>query len=144
MVSELSRAEAFSPMRLLAFFAAVALFMAALGLYGVISYSVAQRTQEMGLRMALGSGNISLLGMVVGQGLRLAGVGVVIGLILAMACSRWMESQFFGVSPFDPVTFSSIAVVLLGAAALASYLPARRATRVDPLAPDATVRVAIP
>jgi predicted permease len=119
--------------RLLGFFAMVALFMSALGLYGVISYSVAQRTQEIGLRMALGAQSRSLLAMVVGQGLRLAAVGVVIGLILAMACSRMLQSQFFGVSAFDPLTFVSIAAVLLGAASLASYLPARRAASVDPL-----------
>jgi predicted permease len=119
--------------RLLGFFAMVALFMSALGLYGVISYSVAQRTQEIGLRMALGAQSRSLLAMVVGQGLRLAAVGVVIGLILAMACSRMLQSQFFGVSAFDPLTFASIAAVLLGAASLASYLPARRAASVDPL-----------
>jgi predicted permease len=119
--------------RLLGFFAMVALFMSALGLYGVISYSVAQRTQEIGLRMALGAQSRSLLAMVVGQGLRLAAVGVVIGLILAMACSQMLQSQFFGVSAFDPLTFASIAAVLLGAASLASYLPARRAANVDPL-----------
>jgi predicted permease len=119
--------------RLLGFFAMVALFMSALGLYGVISYSVAQRTQEIGLRMALGAQSRSLLAMVVGQGLRLAALGVVIGLILAMACSQMLQSQFFGVSAFDPLTFVSIAAVLLGAASLASYLPARRAANVDPL-----------
>jgi ABC-type transport system, involved in lipoprotein release, permease component len=119
--------------RLLAFFAIVALFMAALGLYGVISYSVAQRTQEIGLRMALGAQSGSLLALVVGQGLRLAALGVVFGLILATALSRMLQSQFFGVSAFDPLTFASIAAVLLGAASVASYLPARRAARVDPL-----------
>jgi putative ABC transport system permease protein len=99
----------------------------------VISYSVAQRTQEIGLRMALGAQSGSLLGLVVGQGLRLAGLGVVFGLILATVFSRMLQSQFFGVSAFDPVTFASIAGVLLGAASVASYLPARRATQVDPL-----------
>jgi predicted permease len=119
--------------RLLGFFALVALFMAALGLYGVISYSVAQRTQEIGVRMALGAQARSLIALVVGQGLRLAALGVVIGLILTMVFSRMLQSQFFGVSAFDPVTFVSIAAVLLGAASLASYLPARRAAKVDPL-----------
>ena len=119
--------------RLLGFFALVALFMAALGLYGVISYSVAQRTQEIGVRMALGAQSRSLIALVVGQGLRLAAVGVVLGLVLAMAFSRMLQSQFFGVSAFDPVTMGSIAIVLLGAASLASYLPARRAAKVDPL-----------
>jgi predicted permease len=119
--------------RLLGFFALVALFMAALGLYGVVSYSVAQRTQEIGVRMALGAQSRSLIALVVGQGLKLAAVGVVIGLVLAMVVSRMLQSQFFGVSAFDPVTFASIAAVLLGAASLASYLPARRAAKVDPL-----------
>jgi putative ABC transport system permease protein len=119
--------------RLLGFFALVALFMAALGLYGVISYSVAQRTQEIGIRMALGAESGSLLALVVRQGLRLAGVGVLIGLILAVVCGRLLENQFFGVNPLDPVTFVSISAALLAAASLASYIPARRATKVDPL-----------
>jgi predicted permease len=119
--------------RLLGFFAAVALFLAALGLYGVISYAVVQRTQEIGVRMALGARRGAVLALVVGQGLRLAGSGVVIGVILAVILSRAVESQLFGVSALDPLTFVSMAAVLLGAAFLASYLPARRATRVDPL-----------
>jgi predicted permease len=119
--------------RLLGFFAMVALLLAALGLYGVISYSVAQRTQEIGVRMALGAERGSLLGMVVGQGLRLAALGVAVGLALTVVCGRMLESLFFGVSPFDPLTFAAISAALLGTASLASYVPARRATRVDPL-----------
>jgi len=119
--------------RLLGFFALVALFMAALGLYGVISYSVAQRTQEIGVRMALGAQSGALVALVIGQGLRLAAMGVVLGLALAMVLSRMLQSQFFGVSAFDPLTMVAIAAVLLGAASLASYLPARRASKVDPL-----------
>jgi putative ABC transport system permease protein len=119
--------------RLLGFFAMVALFMAALGLYGVISYSVTQRKQEIGVRMALGAQSGSLLALVVGQGLRLATIGVVIGLAIAMGCSRLLQNQFFRVSALDPVTFISISAVLLGAACLASYIPARRAAKVDPL-----------
>jgi predicted permease len=119
--------------RLLGLFALIALFMAALGLYGVISYSVTQRTQEIGVRMALGAQSGSLLAMVVGQGLRLAGLGVVIGLALAIACGQLVQNQLFGVSVLDPITFASISAALLGAAFLASYLPARRATKVDPL-----------
>jgi putative ABC transport system permease protein len=119
--------------RMLGFFALVALLMAALGLYGVISYSVAQRTQEIGIRMALGAQGGSLLSMVVGQGLRLAGLGVMIGLAMAGACGRLLENQLFGVSAVDPATFAAISVALLGAAFLASYIPARRATRVDPM-----------
>jgi predicted permease len=119
--------------RLLGFFATAALFLAALGLYGVISYSVLQRTQEIGLRMALGARRSAVLALIVGQGLRLAGIGIGLGLVLALICSRAVESQLFGVPAFDPLTFISMAVVLLGAAFLASYLPARRATKVDPL-----------
>jgi putative ABC transport system permease protein len=119
--------------RLLGFFAAVALFLVALGLYGVISYSVAQRTQEIGVRMALGADSGSLLGMVVGQGLRLAALGVALGLMLTVVGGRMLDSLFFGVSPFDPLTLVSISAALLGTASLASHLPARRATRVDPL-----------
>jgi predicted permease len=119
--------------RLLGFFATAALFLAALGLYGVISYSVLQRTQEIGVRMALGARRGAVLALVVGEGLRLAGIGVALGLVLAMICSRAVESQLFGVPAFDPLTFISMAVVLLGAAFLASYLPALRATKVDPL-----------
>jgi ABC-type antimicrobial peptide transport system permease subunit len=119
--------------RLLGFFATAALFLAALGLYGVISYSVVQRTQEIGVRMALGARRGAVLALVVGQGLRLAGIGVALGLVLAVIGSRAVESQLFGVAALDPVTFVSMAAVLLGAAFLASYLPARRATKVDPL-----------
>jgi putative ABC transport system permease protein len=119
--------------RLLGFFATAALFLAALGLYGVISYSVLQRTQEIGVRMALGAPRGAVLAMVVGQGLRLAGIGVGLGLVLSVICSRAVESQLFGVPALDPLTFISMAAVLLAAAFLASYLPARRATKVDPL-----------
>ena len=93
---------------------------------------VVQLTQEIGIRMALGAQSRSLIALVIAQGLRLAAVGVVIGLVLAMALSRALQSQLFGVSASDPATFASISAVLL-AAALASYLPARRAARLDPL-----------
>jgi putative ABC transport system permease protein len=119
--------------RLLGFFATAALFLAALGLYGVISYSVAQRTQEIGVRMALGAQRGSVLSLVVAQGLKLAGIGVGLGLVLAVASSLALESQLFGVTALDPLTFGAMAAVLLGAAFLASYLPARRATKVNPL-----------
>ncbi len=119
--------------RLLGFFAAAALFLAALGLYGVISYSVMQRTQEIGVRMALGAQRHEVLSLVVRQGLKLAGIGVGIGIVLAVICSRALVSQLFGVSGLDFFTFGAMSTVLLSAAFLASYLPARRATRVDPL-----------
>jgi predicted permease len=119
--------------RLLAFFAVVAVFMAALGLYGVISYSVVQRTQEIGIRMALGARAGSVLRMVVGRGLVLSGTGVAVGLIASMMCSRLLASQLYQVSPFDPATFGSMVIALLAAALLAAYVPARRAMKVDPL-----------
>jgi ABC-type antimicrobial peptide transport system permease subunit len=116
----------------LGFFAGVALLMAVLGLYGVISYSVAQRTQELGIRMALGAQRRDVLGLVIGQGMRLAALGAVIGLLASIAASRVLRNQLFQVSAFDPLTFSAMAAVLICAALLASYVPAQRATRVDP------------
>jgi putative ABC transport system permease protein len=120
-------------MRLLGFFAAAALFLAALGLYGVISYSVAQRTREIGIRMALGAERSTVLGMVLGQGLRLAGMGAVVGLAASVAVSRLLRNQLFEAGAFDPLVFAGMAAVLIGAALAASYLPARRAVRVDPV-----------
>ncbi|HEY2013966.1 MAG TPA: ABC transporter permease, partial [Bryobacteraceae bacterium] len=118
--------------RLLGFFALVALLMAALGLYGVISYSVTQRTQEIGIRVALGAPRKSVLRLVVGQGVRLAAIGAGIGLVASIACSRWLKSQLFEVSAFDPLTFASMALVLVAAAFAASYIPARGAMKVHP------------
>jgi ABC-type antimicrobial peptide transport system permease subunit len=119
--------------RLLGFFAIVALLMAALGLYGVISYSVVQRTAEIGLRMALGAQPRSVATLVIGEGLRLAGIGLVAGFIISAVCGRFVESQLYGVKALDPLTFLLTATVLLGTAFLASYIPARRAIKVDPL-----------
>jgi len=119
-------------MTLLAVFASLALLMAAIGLYGLISFSVTQRTQEIGIRMALGAPRRAVLGLVVGQGLRLAGAGVLLGLAAAYALARLLSTQLFQVPPFDPLTFLVMAAVLLLVALLASYLPARRAMKVDP------------
>jgi putative ABC transport system permease protein len=118
---------------LLGIFASMALLMAVIGLYGVISYSVMQRTQEIGIRMALGAQRSEVLGLVIGQGMQLAGIGAGIGLAASLAFSRVLKSQLFQVSAFDPLTFTATALVLIGAALLACYLPARRATRVDPM-----------
>jgi predicted permease len=118
---------------LLGFFAATSLLLAAIGLYGVISYSVAQRTQEIGLRMALGAQRSDVLGLVVWQGLRLTLAGILLGLATALALTRVLANQLFGVSPSDPLTFAATAMALTLAALIASYLPAYRATRVDPL-----------
>ena len=116
----------------LGFFAAMALLMATLGLYGVISYAVSQRTNEIGLRMALGAHRQQVLRLVVGQGMRLALAGGLLGLAASILFSRWLRSQLFTVSPFDPLTFVAVAAVLSLAALLASYIPAARAARVDP------------
>jgi putative ABC transport system permease protein len=120
-------------LRLLGFFAAVAVLLAALGLYGVISYTVTQRTQEIGIRMALGAERGQLLGLVIGQALRLALAGVVVGAVVAVALARLLSSQLFEVRAFDPVTLGATALVLMLVALAASYGPARRATRVDPM-----------
>jgi predicted permease len=118
---------------LLGIFAGMALLMAALGLYGVITYSVTQRTQEIGIRMALGAQRREVLRMVIGQGMQLAGIGAAIGLVASLSFNRVLKNQLFQVSAFDPLTFAVTALVLIGAALLASYIPAVRATRVDPM-----------
>jgi predicted permease len=118
---------------LLIFFAGVALLMAALGLYGVISYSVLQRTQEIGVRMALGAGRRSVVGLVLQQGTALALVGIVAGGAASAGLNRLLASQLFGVSPFDPLTFAGMVVVLMLTAFAASFIPAYAASRIDPL-----------
>lgn len=119
---------------LLGSFAAMALLLALVGIYGVIAYSVAQRTREMGIRRALGAQQGDILWLVVAQGLRLAFAGVVLGLAGAYGLTRLMESVLFHVSPSDPATFAGVAALFLCVAMAACYIPARRATRIDPMA----------
>jgi predicted permease len=120
-------------MEMVALFAVTALLLAGLGIYGVISYLVSERTHEIGIRLALGAQRGSILGMVLGQGLRLAIVGAGIGLVCAMVVSRLMAGMLYGVNPSDPLTFGAVAMLLIGVAVLACYIPARRAIGVDPL-----------
>ncbi len=117
---------------LLSCFAILALVVATVGIYGLIAYSVAQRTHEIGVRIALGAARRDVLGLVVGQGLRLTAVGIALGVAGALALTRLMQSLLFEVSPQDPLTFVAGAAFLLVVGLLASYLPARRAARVDP------------
>jgi ABC-type antimicrobial peptide transport system permease subunit len=117
---------------LVALFAGLALTLAAIGIYGVISYAVSQRSHEFGLRMALGARPADVQRLVVGQGLKLASMGVALGLLGALALGRVMWSLLFEVSATDPATFISVAAAAIAVAALACYLPARRATAVDP------------
>jgi putative ABC transport system permease protein len=132
VVSEATARQNFN-MTLLSVFAGIALLLAAIGIYGMLSYSVEQRSQEIGIRMALGAQGRDVLRMVVGQGMKLAGLGIAIGLAAAFGLSRLLTALLFGVKPNDPLTFVSIGLLLALVALLACWLPARRATRIDPL-----------
>jgi putative ABC transport system permease protein len=118
---------------LLTVFAGFALALAAIGIYGVMAYLVIQGTREIGIRMALGATQRTVLRLVVKQGMMLALGGVVVGLIASFAFSRLVSSLLYGVTSSDPLTFASITVLLLIVALIASYIPARRAARIDPM-----------
>ena len=114
-------------------FAGVGLFLAALGIYGVLAYSVARRTREIGIRLAMGADRRDVLSLVIIEGARLVIIGVAVGLLAAFCLTRLVRNQLFGVSPTDPVVLAEVVLVVLAVALLACFLPARRATRVDPM-----------
>ena len=118
---------------LVGLFAAAALALAAVGIYGVVAFSVTRRTQEIGIRMSLGAQRSDVLRLVLGEGARMAGLGVVIGILVSVAITRVMSTLLFGISTTDPLTFGGVAMLLSLVALLASYIPARRAMRVDPI-----------
>ena len=128
-----SLAERRFSMEIVALFALTALFLTALGIYGVISYMVSERTHEIGIRIALGAESSSILKMVLRQGLGLAIAGAAVGLVGALIVSHLMAGLLYGVRPTDPLTFAGVAALLIGVALLACYIPARRALHVDPL-----------
>ena len=114
-------------------FGALALALAAIGLYSVMAYTVSQRTQEMGVRATLGAQQRDLVRLVLNEGLRVGVVGIVIGVVIALAAGQWVGPLLFQESPHDPLVFGFVAVVLLGTTVLASFVPSRRAARVDPM-----------
>jgi putative ABC transport system permease protein len=118
---------------LLSVFGALALLLAVVGVYGVLSYSVNQQTREIGIRMAMGAQTGRVLKLVVRQGMRLALAGLILGLVIALAAMRVLSTLLFGVSWHDPLIFVGVSVVLMTAAVLACYIPARRAMKVDPM-----------
>jgi putative ABC transport system permease protein len=132
-VVAISTAQRRLTMMMLMIFSVVALVLAAVGIYGVINYSVSQRTQEIGIRMALGAQRGDVLRMVVGQAMSLATAGIALGALGAFTLTRLMTNLLFSVKPGDPLTFLAVSILLAAVAALASYVPGRRATRVDPV-----------
>lgn len=120
-------------MQVLGLFAGIAVSLAAVGIYGVMSYTINERTHEIGIRMALGAHRVDVLRLVGRLWLKLTGIGVAVGVGLAMAVARLISTVLFGVTPTDPLTYVAMAVALAGVAMLACYIPARRAVKVDPI-----------
>jgi putative ABC transport system permease protein len=120
-------------MVLLGVFSCAALLLAAVGIYGMVSYSVSQRTHEMGIRLAIGAERRDVFLLVLGQGARVALLGTAVGIAAALALTRLMSNLLFGVSATDPLTFAGVALLLTLTTLVTSYIPARRATRVDPM-----------
>jgi ABC-type antimicrobial peptide transport system permease subunit len=118
---------------LLSMFAASALVLTAIGIYGVLAYSVAQRTNEIGIRIALGAAQSNIFRLVIGQAMAIVGISVAIGLVGAFAASRLLSSLLFGISAWDPFTFGAIVILISLVAFFAAWLPARRASQVDPI-----------
>ncbi|MGH9688745.1 MAG: FtsX-like permease family protein, partial [Candidatus Acidiferrales bacterium] len=132
IISDSLAARRFS-MILLAIFAALALLLSCIGIYGVISYLAGQRTHEIGVRMALGAQPSQVLRLILGQGAKMALIGIAVGLAASLALTRLMTKMLFGVSAYDPLTFLGVAALLIVVALAACYIPARRAMRVDPM-----------
>jgi putative ABC transport system permease protein len=128
-----SLAERRFAMLVLAMFAATALLLAGVGIYGVMSYAVTRRVREIGIRSALGASRQEIVGLVLRQGMRVAGIGMAAGLVAAVALTRLMSTLLYGVRPADPLTLVAVTFLLGAIALLACYVPARRATAVDPL-----------
>jgi putative ABC transport system permease protein len=128
-----SLAERRFTMLLLIIFAATALLLAAVGIYGVMSYTVTRRTHELGIRTTLGASRREIVGLVLRQGMKLAAIGMAAGLVAALVLTRLMAGLLYGVRPADPATLAAVTLLLGGIALLACYIPARRATAVDPV-----------
>jgi ABC-type antimicrobial peptide transport system permease subunit len=120
-------------MLLLSLFAGLALVLAAVGIYGVISYSITQSTQELGIRMALGASRGNILSLIVGQGAKLALIGVGLGIVASLLLTRVLSSLLYGVSATDPIVFAGLAILLTSVVLLACFIPAQRATKLDPM-----------
>jgi ABC-type antimicrobial peptide transport system permease subunit len=132
VISESTARQNFN-MLLLTIFAGLALLLAAIGIYGLMSYSVEQRLQELGIRMALGAGGVDMMKLVVGQGMKLTVIGALIGLAAAFGLTRVLASLLFGVKTSDPFTYAVVALILCAVALIACFIPALRTTKIDPV-----------